>query len=451
MPTDGRAAPSPGGPAPGGGGPGRAFRGSVLHFRQDPGEAWEPAGSFDYFDDGLLVVRDGRVSAVGEARGLLDRLEPGTPVVDYSGRLILPGFVDTHIHFAQTEIIGSYGGELLEWLERYAFPCEATFADSGHAREVAGFFVDELLRNGTTTALVFATVHAGSVDAVFEAARTRGMRLVAGKVLMDRNCPDELREPARTGYEASAALIRRWHGQGRLAYAVTPRFAPTSTEEQLRLVARLLDEHPGVRLQTHAAENRAELRWVRELYPGCRSYVDVYDRFALLRPGAVYAHCLHIDEADRCRLAATGAAIAFCPTSNLFLGSGLFDVTSAHRAGVRVGMGTDVGGGTSFSMLRTLGEAYKVARLGGHTLTPWRAFYLATLGGARALGLEASVGSFEPGREADHVVLDPGATPLLARRMARATSLAERLFAWMILGDDRAVLATHLLGHGGSA
>jgi guanine deaminase len=272
------------------------------------------------------------------------------------------------------------------------------------------------------------------------------MRLVAGKVLMDRNCPEALREPARAGYEATAELIARWHGRDRLGYAVTPRFAGTSSEEQLRLTARLLDEHPGVWLQSHAAENRAEGRWIHELFSDARSYLDVYDRFGLLRPGAVYAHCIHIDDADRRRLAASGTAIAFCPTSNLFLGSGLFDVAGAQGAGVRVGMGTDVGGGTSFSMLRTLGEAYKVARLGGATLTPWRAFYLATRGGARALGLEAVIGSFQPGREADLVVLDPAATPLLARRMGVARTLEERLFAWMTLGDDRAIAAVHLLG-----
>jgi guanine deaminase len=306
--------------------------------------------------------------------------------------------------------------------------------------------VDELLRNGTTTALVFATVHPGSADAIFEAARDRSMRLVAGKVLMDRNCPEPLREPARAGYEATAELIARWHDRDRLGYAVTPRFAGTSSEEQLRLAARLLDEHPGVWLQSHAAESRAEGRWIHELFPDARSYVDVYDRFGLLRANAVYAHCIHIDDTDRERLAASGTAVAFCPTSNLFLGSGLFDLAGAQGAGVRVGMGTDVGGGTSFSMLRTLGEAYKVARLGGATLTPWRAFYLATLGGARALGLDEAIGSFQPGREADCVVLDPEATPLLARRMAMTSTLEERLFVWMTLGDDRAVAGVHLLG-----
>jgi guanine deaminase len=423
-----------------------AFRGSILHFLDDPGDAPEPAGAFEYFEDGLLVVREGRVAAAGPASALRPALAPGTPVADHSGRLILPGFVDAHVHFPQTEIIGSYGTQLLEWLERYAFPAEARFADATHAREAAGFFVDELLANGTTTALVFATVHPVSVDALFEAVQDRGMRLVAGKLLMDRNCPEELRESAGAGYEASARLIARWHGRDRLEYAVTPRFAATSSDEQLRLAARLLDEHGGVRLQTHAAENRAEDRWVRELFPGARSYLDVYDRFGLVRPGAVYAHCIHIDDADRRRLAARDAAVAFCPTSNLFLGSGLFDLGAAQRAGVRVGVGTDVGGGTSFSMLQTLNEAYKVARLGAATLTPWRAFYLATLGGARALGLEGSIGSFRPGREADFVVLDPEATPLLARRMAGAASPAERLFAWMILGDDRAVAEVYLLG-----
>ena len=426
--------------------PDGAFRGTILHCLADPGDEPKPGASVEVFEDGLLVVRDGRVAAVGPAPALLPELAAGTPVADHSGRLILPGLVDAHVHFPQIEIVGSYASGLLPWLDRHAFPAEARFADPDHAHEIARFFVNQLLAHGTTTALVFATVHPGSVDALFEAARAAGMRLVAGTVLLDRNCPDALREPAGVGYERSAALIGRWHGQGRLTYAVTPRFAPTSSEEQLRLAARLLDERPGVRLQTHAAENRDEERWVRELFPGCRGSVEVHDRFRLLRPGAVYVHCIHLEDEDWRRLSGSGSAVAFCPTSNLFLGSGLFDLAAAARAGIPVGVGTDVGGGTSLSLLRTLDEAYKVAQLRGATLTPWRALYLATLGGARALGLEDVIGSFRPGREADFVVLDPDATPILARRLARTTSLEERLFAWLVLGDERAIAAVHLMG-----
>jgi guanine deaminase len=421
-----------------------AFRGEVVDFVGDPASLGDAAHR--HHPDGLLVVRDGKVAAVGPAATLLPTLPPDTLVTDYRGKLVLPGFVDTHIHYAQTDIIASYGTQLLEWLERYTFPEEARFADPAHAAEVAGFFVQELLRNGTTTAMVFATTHANSVEAIFTAAEAESMRLIAGKVLTDRNVPEAVRDGADGGYGASKALIARWHGRGRLSYAVTPRFAPTSTERQLELCGRLLDEHPGVFVQSHVAENRSEVAWAAELFPWSRSYLDVYDHYGLLRDRAVYAHCIHLDATDRERMAATGAAMSFCPTSNLFLGSGLFDAQAAHEAGVRVGLGTDVGGGTSFSMLRTLDEAYKVSHLVGSALTPLRAFYLATLGGAASLCLDDRIGNFDPGKEADFVVLDPAATPLMARRLARAESLAERLFALMVLGDDRAVFATHILG-----
>jgi guanine deaminase len=392
------------------------------------------------------VVRDGQVAALGPATEILATVPAAVVVTDYRGKLILPGFVDTHVHYAQTDIIASYGAQLLEWLERYTFPVEGRFGDPDHAREVAEFFLGELLRNGTTTAMVFATTHKASVDAIFEAANARAMRLIAGKVLMDRNVPESVRDTADSGYADSKALIAQWHGRARLAYAVTPRFAPTSTERQLELCGRLLDEHPDVYLQSHVAENRGEVAWVAELYPWSRSYLDVYDHYGLLRPRAVYAHCIHIDAKDRQRMAATGAAMSFCATSNLFLGSGLFDARAAHDAGVRVGLGTDVGGGTSLSMLRTLDESYKVCQLAGQTLSPLRAFYLATLGGAASLYLDDRIGSFDVGKEADFVVLDPAATPLLARRTASTTTLAEKLFALMIMGDDRAVYATHVLG-----
>lgn len=421
-----------------------AFRGEILDFTGDP--ATQGDAAHRHHPDGVLVVRDGRVAAVGPASAVLPTLPVDAAITDYRGKLILPGFVDTHIHYAQTDVIASYGAQLLEWLERYTFPAESRFADPEHAREVAEFFVHELLRNGTTTAMVFATTHKVSVDAIFEAADARSMRLIAGKVLMDRNVPESVRDVADSGYEDGAALIARWHGRHRLAYAVTPRFAPTSSERQLALCGQLLDLHPDVYLQSHVAENRWEVAWVAELFPWSRSYLDVYDHYHLLRERTVYAHCIHLDHKDRQRMAVTGSAMAFCPTSNLFLGSGLFDVQAAQDQGVRVGIGTDVGGGTSFSMLRTLDEAYKVCQLAGNRLSPWRAFYLATLGGAAALYLDDRIGNFEPGKEADFVVLDPAATPLLARRVACSETLAERLFALIILGDDRAVYATHILG-----
>ena len=297
-----------------------------------------------------------------------------------------------------------------------------------------------------TTAMVFATVHPQSVDAFFDAARERGARMIAGKVMMDRNCPEFMRDTAQSSYDDSKALIARWHGRDRLLYAVTPRFAPTSSERQLELAGRLLDEHPGVYLQTHVAESRAEVAWAAELFPWSRSYLDVYDHFGLVRERAVFAHCIHLDDADRARMGASGAAMSFCPTSNLFLGSGLFDADAARRHGVRLGLGTDVGGGTSFSMLRTQDEAYKVAQLRGSPMTPLSAFYHATLGGARSLYLDDRIGNFSRGKEGDFIVLDPAATPLLARRMKNAPTLPERLFVLMMLGDDRVVAATYLMG-----
>lgn len=422
-----------------------AFRASLLHFLGDPEAAPEPMAAV-YIDDALLLVEDGRVRQVGPAPELLQNLGEDWLVTAYPNKLIVPGFIDTHIHYPQTDMIASYGEQLLEWLDQYTFPTEGRFVDAEHAAEVAEFFLDELVRNGTTTALVLGTVHPQSVDAFFHASEARNLRMVAGKVLMDRHAPEFLRDTAESAYSQSKALIERWHGRGRQHYAITPRFAPTSTDAQLEQAGRLAREHPDTFVHTHVAENRDEVAWVAELFPWSRSYLDVYDRYGLLRERAVYAHCLHLDAEDRQRMADSGAAMAFCPTSNLFLGSGLFDLEAATDAEARVGLATDVGAGTSFSMLQTLNEAYKVLQMNGQKLTPFRAFYLATLGSARALYLDDRVGNFEPGKEADFMVLDLAATPLMARRMARARGLAEQLFVLMMLGDDRSVAATYVMG-----
>ncbi|MDR3392872.1 MAG: guanine deaminase [Sulfuriferula sp.] len=422
-----------------------AFRGSVLHFLSDPGEGGAPHAC-EFFEDGLMLVENGLVVALGYYSELYPTLPAGTPLTDYNGKLIMPGFIDTHIHYPQTDVIASPGTQLLDWLERYTFPAERRFDDIGHATEVAEFFVDELLRNGTTTALVFGTVHRQSIDAFFTVAAQRNLRMVAGKVLMDRNCPEFLRDTPDSGFADSAALIERWHGQGRLGYAITPRFAITSSEAQLARAGELAQAYPNVHIHSHLAENTAEVAWVAELFPDSRSYLDVYDHYGLLRERAVYAHCVHLDEADRRRMADSGATAAFCPTSNLFLGSGLFDLAGSRDAGMRVGLATDVGGGTSFNMLQTLGESYKVAQLRGYTLSPLLAFYMITLGNAIALGLDSHIGNFAAGKEADFVVLDPASTPLIARRMESAATLAERLFILMMLGDDRAIAATYIRG-----
>ena len=423
----------------------QAFRGSILHCLDDPGNDVASA-AVAFFKDGLLLVENGLISQLGDASALLANLPGDIEVEDYSGKLILPGFVDVHIHFPQTDMIASYGEQLLDWLEKYAFPSERRFEDADHAAEVAEFFLDELLRNGTTTAQVLGTVHPGSVDAIFEAAAARDLRLIAGKVLMDRNCPEDLQDTADTAYRDSKTLIERWHRQGRLLYAITPRFAPTSTEAQLERTSQLAREHVDCFMHTHLAENKAECAWVADLYPGTRSYLDVYDRFGLLRERSVFAHCIHLDRTDRERMAETGAAMAFCPSANLFLGSGLFDIGAAKELGVRVGLGTDVGAGTSFNQLRTLSDAYKATQLNGQKLAPLQALYLATLAGAKALYLDDKIGNFETGKEADFLVIDWQSTPLLGRRVEAAKDLVEKLFALIMLGDDRAIFATHIMG-----
>lgn len=420
-----------------------AYRAKLLTFVGDPATT---AGGACFEEDGLLIVDDDRVVAAGSYATLRAQLTPDTTLVEWPGKLITPGFIDTHVHYPQTEMIASPAAGLLPWLDTYTFPTERSFADPAHAAEVAEFFLDQLLACGTTTALVYCTVHPGSADALFGASEARNLRMVAGKVLMDRNCPEFLRDTAQSGYDDSAALIERWHKRGRQLYALTPRFAPTSTPEQLEACGALARLHPDVFIQSHASENTDEVKWVAELFPGHRSYLDVYEHYGLLRRRAVYGHCIYLDDRDRARMAETGAVASHCPTSNLFLGSGLFDFEKAGQARMPVTLGTDVGGGTSFSMLQTMNEAHKVARMTGHHLTAARMFWLATAGAAQALGLEETVGTLRPGSEADFIVLDPEATPLLARRTALAQSPEEWLFAFAMLGDDRAVLETYAAG-----
>jgi guanine deaminase len=416
----------------------KAFRAAIIHSLSDT--------AFAYYPDGLLLVSNGLITACGPADQLLSSLPPSTPVTVFPDSLLLPGLIDTHIHYPQVEVIGSYGTKLLEWLQNYTFPAEGKFNDPIEARRVADFFLKELLRNGTTTALVFCAVYKESVTAFFESAQEMGLRMIAGKVMMDRNAPQYLLDTAESSYTDSKELIQRWHGVDRLLYAVTPRFAITSTEAQLRKAALLRQEFPGVYLHTHLAEDAKEIEFVRTLFPQAKSYLDVYRNCDLVGPRAVFAHSIHLTEEDRGCLAHTGSAISFCPTSNLFLGSGLFNysATSAHQ--IRIGLGTDVGGGTSFSMLRTLSEAYKVMQLQGQSLDVAKGLYLATLGGAKALYLDHILGNFETGKEADFCVLDLKATPLLSFRLQTAKSIEEQLFALFTLGDDRMVRATYAQG-----
>ena len=430
--------------------PTRALRGRLLSFTDDPATAGE--GACSYIEDGLVLIGAGRILAVGEAKELLPRLTEQVWVDHYPDALILPGFIDAHIHYPQTQVIASYGAQLMDWLDRYAFAEELRFADPDHAAAVAGFFLDELARNGTTTAAVYGTVHAQAAEAFFAESHRRNTRMIAGKVMMDRGAPAALTDTAESSYADSKALIQRWHGLGRQLYAVTPRFAITSSEAQLQAAGALLKEFPGIYLQTHLSENRQEIETVRKLFPWAESYTAVYERFGLLGPRSLFGHCIHLDEGERLLLSGSGSVAVFCPTSNLFIGSGLFNLAAAHAQGapgghpLRVALATDVGGGTSYSMLRTLAEGYKVLQLQGQNLPALFGFYWLTLGNARALGLDDCIGTLAPGREADIVVLDARATPAMAHRALTLETLEEELFLLMTLGDDRAVTAIYIAG-----
>lgn len=422
-----------------------AYRAAILYSLGDPDQVGLE-NSYAHYEDGMLVVSEGLIADIGPADQVLARLPLGTPIVAFENKLISAGFVDTHIHFPQTEMIASYGEQLLDWLNNYTFPEEGKFANPEHAERVASFFLEELLRNGTTTAMVFGTVHKVSVEAFFTESDKRNMRMIAGKVMMDRNGPDYLLDTPESGYADSKALIERWHKYGRQLYAVTPRFAPTSTEAQLTMAGRLLAEYDDVYLQTHLSENKQEIEWVKSLFPERAGYLDVYDHFQLLGERSVFAHAVHLEQEECTRMGETNSVISFCPTSNLFLGSGLLDLPKVEGHGIRVGLGTDVGGGTSFSMLRTIAEAYKIQQLQEHKLHPIKALYLATLGGARSLSLDDKIGNLAVGKEADFLVLDLHATPLMDARINNSQHLFERLFVLMMLGDDRAIAETYIFG-----
>lgn len=421
-----------------------AFRGSFLHCVANPAETEPSDQATQFIEDGILLVEHGHVVSLTDANKT--KLPAKCPVQDMSGKLLVPGFVDTHVHYPQVDVIASHGTQLLEWLETYTFPAEQKFEDHQTATDTARFFLDELIRNGTTTALVFGTVHKSSVDAFFEQAQARRLRMICGKVMMDRNAPAALCDTPESSYSESRELIEHWHNKDRLGYAVTPRFAPTSSDEQLRMAGKLLTEYPDVHLHTHLSENTAECDWVASLFPNQQDYLSVYEHFGLVSKRSVFAHAIHLSHSEWNRLGKAHAAVAHCPTSNLFIGSGLFDMRAAAKAKVAVGFGTDIGGGDSFSMLRTINEAYKIQQLQGVTLEPLQAFYMATLGGAVALDIDQHIGNFEAGKEADFVVLDTSTTPLMKRRAAAATNWESMLFALMMLGDDRCIFDTFVMG-----
>ena len=402
-----------------------------------------------YESDAIIAMADGKITHFGPASQVRGKLPAGTTVKNLGkDTLTMAGFIDCHVHFPQTQIIGAYGEQLIDWLNKHTFVAERQFADKAHAREVARVYLKECLRAGTTSATVYCTVHPESVDAFFEEAQKLDMRMIAGKIMMDRNAPDALTDTPKKGYDESKALIKKWHGKGRLLYCVTPRFAPTSSPEQMEMTGALWREHPGTYLQSHVSENRGEVAWVKELYPQRKGYLDTYDYYKQLGPRSIYGHGIWLTEEELARCHETGTAIAHCPTSNMFLGSGHFNLKNAKKPErpVLVGLATDLGAGTSFSILQTMNEAYKAAQLNGNPLSAEHAFYLATRGTAQALYLEDKVGSIAPGMEADLVVLDLKSTPVIEYRMRYCKDIAEALFIQMTMGDDRAVQATYLAG-----
>ncbi|WP_254173059.1 guanine deaminase [Planktothrix pseudagardhii] len=430
----------------------KLFRSSFLDFIADPFYESEE-NSVRYIPDGLLVVEAGIIKDFDHYSILKDKYQ-GFPLTHYPDLLIMPGFIDTHIHFPQTEMIASYGKQLLDWLNQYTFPTERKFSSREYAQKIAAFFLDELLKNGTTTALVFATVFPQSVEAFFEEAYQRNLRMISGKVMMDRHAPDYLKDTPETSYQETKQLIQTWHKKGRLLYAITPRFAITSSPEQLKLAGKLLTEFPDVYLQTHLSENLKEVEFVAELFPEAQHYLDVYAQAGLVGDRSIFAHSIHLSDDEFKRLSEAKSAIAFCPTSNLFLGSGLFKLHKAKSKihPINVGLGSDIGAGTSFSLLQTANEAYKVAQLQSQTLSAFQALFLATLGGAKALKVEHKIGNFEIAKEADFIVLDCNATSLMDLKNQQILDnqtrleIAEKVFTLIILGDDRAIQATYIMG-----
>lgn len=428
----------------------KIYQADIFHFTADPSHQDH---AYQFFPNGGLVIQEGKVLDM-VSEGEIDQYRSKAELIDYRGKLIIPGFIDSHIHYPQTGMIGAHGEQLLEWLSEYTFPTEKQFSDKSYAKEVSSFFINQLQKNGTTTALVFGTVHPESVDALFEVAERENMRLIAGKVLMDRNAPDYLLDTPEQGYIDSKRLIEKWHKRGRLSYAITPRFAPTSTPEQLRQAAKLMDEYPDVYLHTHISENRDEVAWVKSLFPEADGYLDVYSHYDLNRDHSIFAHGIYLSDKEMRSMAKVGSALAFCPSSNLFLGSGLFPMHRANQQGVEIGLGTDIGAGTSFSLLQTMDEAYKVIQLQKSmfnnkslaSLSPFSAFYLATLGSAKALDIDDKVGNFVPGKEADFIVIDLEATDLMKFRMRNVKSLKDKLFVLQVLGDERAIKNTYIYG-----
>ncbi len=416
--------------------------GQMLSFTDDPFAVGPDAAR--HMSHGGVLVDAGRIVAVGEAADLR-AAHPQARITDYGRCLISAGFIDAHVHYPQTAIIASWGKRLIDWLNQYTFPEEMRFADRAYADDIANRYLDLALAHGTTSMCTYATIHPTSVEAFFAAAQRRGLRAFAGKTCMDRNAPDGLRDTVQSAYDDSKVLLTRWHGVDRLSYVITPRFSPTSTPEQLAVLGALWAEHPDCLMQTHLSEQTDEIAWVRELHPQSRDYLDTYESQGLLRQGAVFGHAIHLTPREIARLTEAGASLVHCPTSNTFIGSGLFDMSLAQT--LRVGLATDTGGGSSFSMLHTMAAAYEVAQLRGHALHPAQLWWLATAGSARALHAETRIGNLAPGMEADLVVLDLASTPAIEQATRRSEDIWQAIFPTIMMGDDRAVRAVWIAGH----
>ena len=421
------------------------LRGRVLSFLEEP-QGRDDHASYRYIEDGAVVIGDGKILMVGEWNERAASHHDAAEIIDHRPNLILPGFIDPHIHFPQMQVIGAYAAALLEWLNTYTFVEEQRFGDEAHSTRIASRFFDELIRHGTTTAAAYCSVHPQSVDAFFGEAEKRNMLMVGGKVMMDRNAPPGLLDTPQSGYDDTKAGIAKWHGRCRAHYAITPRFAITSTHEQMAIAEALAREFPDLHIQTHVSENLAEIAYANELFPNYGDYVGIYEKFHLLGPKTLLGHCIHLSHRETEVISESRSVAVFCPTSNLFIGSCLFDYERQHERGVRIATATDVGGGSSYSMLRTMDEGYKVMQLRGQRLTPFRSFFHMTLGNARAMSLDGRIGSLEPGKEADIVVLDSSATPQMALRMETCGSLEQELFLLQTCGDDRAVVETYVMG-----
>lgn len=417
--------------------------GQVLSFTDDPFALGPDAAQ--HRRHGAVLLRDGMIVAVDEA-DVLRATHPQSQVVDHGDQLLIAGFIDAHAHYPQTGIIASWGKRLIDWLNSYTFPEEMRFGDPNFAAQAAALYFDLILSHGTTTAASFCTIHPESVEAFFSEAQARGLRMVAGKTCMDRNAPDGLRDTAQTGYDDSKALLKKWHGVDRLTYAITPRFSPTSTPEQLAAMGALWAENPTCLMQTHLSEQHEEIAWVKELFPEARDYLDTYEQHGLIGKGAIMGHSIYLEPREIDRMVETGTSIVHCPTSNAFIGSGMCDVPGLHKRGVAVGLATDTGGGSSFSMLRTMAAAYDIGQLRGGILHPAQLLWLATVGSARSLCLDDKIGNLAAGMEADIVVLDLASTPAIAQRHARADDIWSAVFPTIMMGDDRAIAATYVGG-----